>query len=696
MALHPLLKQQFDDSREDGGQLDLRKLLHAISEAYAEWDEERKGVVRSMRLLADETSAFTREVRESAAAQLQVILDHVKDAIITVDETGRIETLNTTGERVFGYGEQDVRGKKLDLLIPSLARPSPHRRDARGTGDHRREHPRRPQAARDQGPAPQRQPVRRRDRREQGAARPPRALRRLHARDHRTQGGRGGDPRKRGALPHAGRERARSHRRPRHGHRPVRRMQRERRALLQDDARRTARRRAREDQPAVPAGRLAVVRRRTRASRSCARRRRTRLRMAAPRCARARHPLRGPPGAPALLGPAPDPRQHHRHHRAQAQRTAGRGRPARVRTHHEQRGPDRDARGDHGDGREGHAGRVLHGVDLRRGVQHAAARGGHAPAAELPRCQAARRDRPAQRLLRRRDLPAPPGDRRGNHARRALGTPARAGRRGWTARLLVHAGARIGRPHARHGRAVFQAAAQPAAPRLRTHEPADGARRHRHRAQAVRGSPAPQRSAVPQPVRERHRRRVPLHREGPLRGGEPRAGAHARLRRGRRPAGGRRHVHRVHEPERTRSRAHRPAPRRRRPRGGMPAAATRRHADHRADQRPRHPRRDGRDHRLRRHDHGHHRAQARGTAAVRGKGKGAGHAAVDRRRGHHDRRRRPRRVPEPGRRGTHRLGFAGGARPPDRRRVPGHLRRPRASRSTARSRAACARAAWSR
>ncbi len=121
MALHPLLKQQFDDSREEGGQLDLRKLLHAISEAYVEWDEERRGVVRSMRLLADETSAFTREVRESAASQLQVILDHVKDAIITVDETGRIETLNTTGERVFGYSEQDVRGKKLDLLIPSLA-----------------------------------------------------------------------------------------------------------------------------------------------------------------------------------------------------------------------------------------------------------------------------------------------------------------------------------------------------------------------------------------------------------------------------------------------------------------------------------------------------------------------------------------------------------------------------------------------
>lgn len=122
MSLHPLLKQQFEDSRQGDGQLDLRKLLHAIGSAYTEWDEERRGVVRSMRLLADETSAFTREVRESAAAQLQAILDHVKDAILTVDETGRIETLNTTGERVFGYAEDEVRGKKLDLLIPSLAR----------------------------------------------------------------------------------------------------------------------------------------------------------------------------------------------------------------------------------------------------------------------------------------------------------------------------------------------------------------------------------------------------------------------------------------------------------------------------------------------------------------------------------------------------------------------------------------------
>jgi PAS domain S-box-containing protein len=118
--MHPLLKQQFQDSRGDDGQLDLRRLLKAISAAYAEWDEERRGVVRSMKLLADETSAFTREVRESAASQLQVILDHVKDAILTVDQDGRIETLNRVGEHILGYTEADIRGSRLDELIPAL------------------------------------------------------------------------------------------------------------------------------------------------------------------------------------------------------------------------------------------------------------------------------------------------------------------------------------------------------------------------------------------------------------------------------------------------------------------------------------------------------------------------------------------------------------------------------------------------
>ena len=122
MSLHPLLEQQFQEARQASGPLDLHQLLRAISAAYREWDEERRGMLHSMQLLADETSALTREVREAAAAQLQAILDHVKDAILTVDADGRVETLNSTGERVFGYDEDAARRRTLDVLIPSLAR----------------------------------------------------------------------------------------------------------------------------------------------------------------------------------------------------------------------------------------------------------------------------------------------------------------------------------------------------------------------------------------------------------------------------------------------------------------------------------------------------------------------------------------------------------------------------------------------
>ncbi len=61
-------------------------------------------------------------VRDDTTAQLQAIVDHVKDAILTVDDSGLIETLNRTAERIFGYAEDEARGRRLDLLIPSLAR----------------------------------------------------------------------------------------------------------------------------------------------------------------------------------------------------------------------------------------------------------------------------------------------------------------------------------------------------------------------------------------------------------------------------------------------------------------------------------------------------------------------------------------------------------------------------------------------
>jgi len=56
-----------------------------------------------------------------ASGHLQVILDHIKDVVLALDEEGVIRTFNPTGERVFGYAEAEVVGQRVDLLIPEIS-----------------------------------------------------------------------------------------------------------------------------------------------------------------------------------------------------------------------------------------------------------------------------------------------------------------------------------------------------------------------------------------------------------------------------------------------------------------------------------------------------------------------------------------------------------------------------------------------
>jgi diguanylate cyclase (GGDEF)-like protein/PAS domain S-box-containing protein len=100
---------------------DLALLLPLISAHYDAIDEERRGIVQSMRLMADEARAMAHEAREQSSEHLQVILDHIKDVVLMVDEDGVIQTFNPTGERVFGYVEAEVVGQRIDQLIPKIA-----------------------------------------------------------------------------------------------------------------------------------------------------------------------------------------------------------------------------------------------------------------------------------------------------------------------------------------------------------------------------------------------------------------------------------------------------------------------------------------------------------------------------------------------------------------------------------------------
>src|SRR5690348_9433474 len=131
--LHPQLQAQLKEVRlrlgspgpgpapgSQSAHAELLMLLQLVSAQYQTVDDERRGIVQSMRLMADEARALAHEAREQSSDYLQVILDHIKDVVLTVNEDGIVQTLNPTGERVFGFDEAEVVGQRIDLLMPKI------------------------------------------------------------------------------------------------------------------------------------------------------------------------------------------------------------------------------------------------------------------------------------------------------------------------------------------------------------------------------------------------------------------------------------------------------------------------------------------------------------------------------------------------------------------------------------------------
>ncbi len=73
-----------------------------------------------MRDITQERAAWER-VKDSEARS-QAILDHIADAIITIDKDGRIETFNPTAEQVFQYRAAEVLGQNVKILMPEADR----------------------------------------------------------------------------------------------------------------------------------------------------------------------------------------------------------------------------------------------------------------------------------------------------------------------------------------------------------------------------------------------------------------------------------------------------------------------------------------------------------------------------------------------------------------------------------------------
>src|ERR1700733_11787644 len=121
-ALHPLLLAQIRELKLRTGtdQADAAALLRLISSHYTAVDDERRGVVRTMQLMADEARALALEAQEQSSDHLQIVLDNIKDVVLTLDEFGVVLTFNPTAERVFGYGEADAVGRRIEAFLPQL------------------------------------------------------------------------------------------------------------------------------------------------------------------------------------------------------------------------------------------------------------------------------------------------------------------------------------------------------------------------------------------------------------------------------------------------------------------------------------------------------------------------------------------------------------------------------------------------
>ncbi|MBO9701932.1 MAG: PAS domain S-box protein [Sporocytophaga sp.] len=76
---------------------------------------------QNMEELSSTQEAMTRNQQEvlEQSNKLNAILDSTVDAIITIDDSGRIETVNRSFSNLFGYTNEEVIGMNINMIVPS-------------------------------------------------------------------------------------------------------------------------------------------------------------------------------------------------------------------------------------------------------------------------------------------------------------------------------------------------------------------------------------------------------------------------------------------------------------------------------------------------------------------------------------------------------------------------------------------------
>lgn len=94
-------------------------LAEAVSSPVLASDGEVRWLLHGAALPGEVGRTHLAQALEAAEARLRSVLQTVPDAMIIIDERGRIESLSTTAERLFGFSTGEVVGRNISMLMPS-------------------------------------------------------------------------------------------------------------------------------------------------------------------------------------------------------------------------------------------------------------------------------------------------------------------------------------------------------------------------------------------------------------------------------------------------------------------------------------------------------------------------------------------------------------------------------------------------
>ncbi|WP_257451369.1 sensor histidine kinase [Archangium lipolyticum] len=96
---------------------------------------DERGHLRGFAKMTRDITARRRaeETLRATTQRLQAILETAADGILTLDERGRIQSLNPATERIFGHPAEELLGRDIHQLVPGFHPRTKHKPGTRGT-----------------------------------------------------------------------------------------------------------------------------------------------------------------------------------------------------------------------------------------------------------------------------------------------------------------------------------------------------------------------------------------------------------------------------------------------------------------------------------------------------------------------------------------------------------------------------------